>query len=429
MNLVKSFSVYLFSALLEKTIGFLIIPLLTLKLLPASIGKLSLVTSTYSFLLPFILLSTSGAIFVEYYKAEDKSKFSQYFSCALLINFIAFAFFSLAAFLGLDWLAVKFNCPKYWILAIPMFCFFEAVKVALLSMLQIMKKAFSYTIISLSYTVINFSFSLLFVYNYAMDYEGRLTGMFISGLLIALVSFIIFLRQKLIVFKFSRVYFKDIISYGIPILPHAVGILILDISDRFFINSFAGETELGIYSLSYLFGSVVYVLANAFSTAWVPYLYNNLKINSREADLKIVKVSYLYALALLIFCIVFLILLPVVYHYFVNFKYYPGIKYTYLIVSGYFFMSIYLIFAGIIFYEKKNYIFGYVAFFNIICNLILNYFLIKYYHAFGAALATCISMFFLMLIIMYFSNKLKPLPWRSGLLELKNMLLRKNAGT
>ena len=419
MNLVKSFSVYLFSALIEKAIGFLVVPLLTVKLFPESLGKLSLVTSTYSFLLPFILLSTSGAIFVEYYKTEDKSKFSQYFSSALLINFIAFIFFILVCFFSLDWLSVKFNCPKHWILAIPMFCFFDSIKGTLLSMLQIMKKPFSYSMVSLLYTVVNFSLSLLFVYQYALDYEGRLSGMFISGLLVTFVSFILFIKQKLLTFRLSVPYLKDIIAYGVPILPHAIGILILDISDRFFINNFAGESQLGIYSLSYLFGSIVYVLANAFSTAWVPYLYNHLKLNNRESDLKIVKISYLYILALIIFCIFFVAFLPFVYHHFINIKYHEGLKYTYLIVFGYFFMSIYLIFAGIIFYEKKNYIFGYIAFFNILCNLILNYFLIKYYYAFGAALATCISMFFLMLIIMYFSNRLKPLPWRSGLLNFK----------
>ena len=32
---------------------------------------------------------------------------------------------------------------------------------------------------------------------------------------------------------------------------------------------------------------------------------------------------------------------------------------------------------------------GFVALTNVLVNLVLNYLLIKYYHAFGAALATC----------------------------------------
>ena len=111
LSLVRSFSVYLLSSLLEKTISFLILPILTVKLLPESVGKLSLITSSYSFLLPFVLLSTGGAIFVEYYKGDDKNLFSQYFSSALLINFVIFLFFFGVSFLGLNWLSQKIKLP------------------------------------------------------------------------------------------------------------------------------------------------------------------------------------------------------------------------------------------------------------------------------------------------------------------------------
>ena len=425
MNLVKSFSVYLFSSLAEKGIGFLILPLLTAKLLPESTGKLSLITSTYAFLAPFILISTSGAIFVEYHKANDSQKFSSYFSTGLLINFISFIFFTCIILLGLDWFVVQVNCPKEWVLAIPLFCLFDAIKVTALSVLQIGKKPIYYSALSLAYTIINFSVSLLLVYRFGFDYEGRLSGIFISGVLISFISIFLFVKMRLLSFKFSFAFLKDILAYGVPLLPHAIGFLVLDIADRFFINHFAGKTELGIYSISYLLSSVVYVLANAFSAAWVPFLYDELKKNTKDADLKIVKVSYLYAVALLIFCILFILFLPVGYHIFINKNYFPGLQYSYLIVSGYFFMSIYLIFAGIIFYEKKNYIFGYIALFNILINLVLNYFLIKYYHAYGAALATCISMFIFMVVITYYSNKIKRLPWKAGFFEMKKLLLQK----
>jgi O-antigen/teichoic acid export membrane protein len=425
LNLFKSFSVYLTSSLIEKAIGFLTLPLLTAKIFPESIGKLSLITSTYAFLAPFILISTSGAIYVEYYRNEDRDAFAKYFSTALLINFISCIFFMLIILSGLDWFVEQIGCPKEWVLAIPLFCFFDAVKLTILNLLQIMKKPFYYSLVSLLYTTINFSVSIFLVYQLEMDYQGRLGGIFVSGLITLILSFFLFFKMKLIVFKFKTKFVKDILAYGIPLLPHALGFLVLDLADRFFINKFAGKEELGIYSISYLLSGVTYVLASSFSAACTPLLYDELKKNTPEADLRIVKISYLFILSLFIFCICYILALPLVYQLFINKSYYAGTQYSYLIVSGYFFMSIYLIFSGIIFFRRKNYIFGYIALGNIIINLALNYLLIRYLKAYGAALATCISMFIFMVVIAYFSNRIKPLPWKTGFLQLIQFFSKK----
>lgn len=391
--------------------------MLTLRLLPESVGVLSLITSTYSFLAPFILLSTSGAFFVEYFKKEYTGEFSNYFSNALILNFILFVFFLLVALCGLNTFANIVNCPKEWILAIPFLCYFDSVKASVLSVLQIKKNALLYSFFSLGYSVLNFSFSFLFVFKYGLDYQGRLSGIFIAGITIAFVSFFVFWKMNLLKFSISKNILKDIINYGFPILPHSIGLLILDVSDRYFINFFNGKYELGVYSISYLLGSVIYIIAGAFSTAWVPYLYDELKNDTHRSNIKIVKISYWYILGLVLFCVIYIICIPIIYKIFINENYYSGISYCYIIVIGYFFTCIYLIFAGILFYEKKNYIFGYVSGINIICNLVLNYFLIKKYGVFGAAIATSISMFLFMVLIAYFSHRLRPLPWALGFKE------------
>jgi len=396
-------------------------------LLPESIGKLSLITSIYAFLSPFILISTHGAIFVEYHKTDDRNTFASYFSTALLINFFAFLVFTLVILFGLDWFVKLIDCPKLWILAIPLFCFFDSVKLLALSILQISKRPLFYSIVSLLYTILNFFFSIFFVYKFEMDYQGRLSGIFLSGLLVAVFSFFLCYKMKFLTTKFQRYFFKDILAYGLPLLPHAIGFLILDLADRFFISHFAGKAELGIYSVTYLISSMLYLLSGVFFNAWTPHLYDELKKNTPESRLKIVQVFYVYAFVVFFIAIGFVFCLPLIYKIFINNKFYSGTQYAYLIILGYFFMSIYLIFSGIIFYEKKNYIFGYVALFNICFNLILNYFLIKQYYAFGAALATCISMFMFATAIAYYSNRLMPLPWRLGFVKLLNMAFIKRS--
>ncbi len=414
MTLKKSLSVYFLSTLIEKGIAFLIIPLLTAKIAPAGIGKLSLITSIYAFLTPLILLNTGGAIYVEHFRNDNKAHYKRYFSTALFINFLAFIFFSLIALLGMNYFAGIINCPPYWIMALPLFCFFDALKMSVLNVLQIQKKPLYFSLVSLSASILNFSLSLLFVYRFGLDYMGRLSGIFISSLVIAAIAFFLFFKFDLITKKISKVFAKDILNYGLPLLPHAFGYLVLDVSDRFFIRHFSGDAALGIYSISYLVSSVVFILASVFNTSWTPFLYDELKNNNRGGDLKIVKITWKFIFAMLLFCLVYLLFIPVLYRLFINEQYYPGIQYCLPIVTGYFFMTVYLAFANVIFYYKKNHIFGLVAIINISLNLVLNYFLVKWYGPFGAAIATCISMFLFMATIAFYSNRVRPLPWAEG---------------
>ncbi len=411
INLKKSFSVYFISTFIEKGIGFLLIPILTVYISPQGIGKLSLITSTILFLTPLVSLNTSAAIYVEYFRETDKSIYKRYFSTALLLNFTVFCAFFLIVLLGIDFLKPLFDCPVQWVIAIPIFCLLDTIKVLVLNLLQIQKKPIVYGIVGLLYSILNFCISLLLVYNFQFDYEGRLWGMLIAGSAIFLFSFYLFYKNDLLTFQFKTAQLVDILKYGIPLLPHAFGYLVLDLADRFFIKYFAGEEALGIYSVAYLLGSAVYILASVFNTSYTPHVYEALKKNQPHNLLKIA-ISYVrFSAVMLVISIMYILFSKFIYLFLIDEKYYSGIKYLPFIVFGYYFMSLYLVFANILFYYKRNYIFGIVAIFNIILNIGLNYFLIKSFGAMGAAWATCISMFIFMIVIAGISNKVLKLPW------------------
>lgn len=417
ISLKKSLSLYFVSTLIEKGIGFFLIPIITNAIAPAGVGKLALISSVISFLTPLILLNTSAAIYVEYFKKENNTPYKSYFTTSLVINFILFLFFLIISILGISQFASFLECPPEWIIAIPFFCFFDTIKTVTLSLFQIQKKPGLYAIVSLLYSVLNFSLSLLLVYHYKMDYEGRLLGMLVSGILVFFVSIFIFFRTGLLTITINRSSIRDIIFYGAPLLPHSLGYIVLDLSDRFFIKHFNGASDLGIYSVAYLLSGVISILANIFNTSFNPYLYEALAKNTNESNLWLAKVYIRYIVLLLIISILYALCIPLLYALFIDKAYEGGIIYTYPIIAGYFFMSIYQVFANIIFFNKKNYIFGYMAVFNITGNVIMNYFFVMKYGPLGAAFATMISMGLFMIAIIYFSNKMLQLPWKKGMAE------------
>jgi Na+-driven multidrug efflux pump len=94
--------------------------------------------------------------------------------------------------------------------------------------------------------------------------------------------------------------------------------------------------------------------------------------------------------------------------------------YVFWVGLGFFFWGIYLIFAGYIFFLKKNFILAVLAVVNVTLNLGFNYVFINAFGAIGAAYATCLSYFIVALIISIWSNKLYPMPW----LHFKSILRR-----
>ncbi|HXB41970.1 MAG TPA: polysaccharide biosynthesis C-terminal domain-containing protein [Bacteroidia bacterium] len=78
---------------------------------------------------------------------------------------------------------------------------------------------------------------------------------------------------------------------------------------------------------------------------------------------------------------------------------------------GYVFWGLYMLFSAVIFYKKKTKFMGILSVLNISLNALLNYFLIKEFGAIGAAYATTISFFVVLIITAFYSHKLYPMPW------------------
>jgi len=81
------------------------------------------------------------------------------------------------------------------------------------------------------------------------------------------------------------------------------------------------------------------------------------------------------------------------------------------VALAYSFFGCYSLRVGFVLYFKRNIYLTYLAFIKITLNLVLNYFLIKYYGVIGAAYATAISFFIEFVIIHFMAQHIQSLPW------------------
>lgn len=410
MKFIRSLSVYTLTNVLNSGISFFLMPIYTHYLSPEDIGVLGLFTVGIALIMPFIQLSSHGAIQIEYYKLE-KEDFSTYVSSAFFNNLISFAgiivlTFSIGPFIS-DYLKLPFS--YFWL--IPVIAFLQILPQVLLIIFQAKHEALNYAKFNLSQAVLNMLLGLALVIVFHMNWDGRILSLFITYLVFFLIGFLILRKRGLLNLKFNTTYSRSALAFGLPLLPHAIGSLIIDSSDRLFITKMVSVADLGIYNVGYQIAMIIGLLEVSFNQAFLPYLFEFLKTNSPESKVKVVKFSYVFLVGLLLAVIALHFGSYFIFGWLIDEKFAGAQKFVFWIGLGYFFSGIYKVFVGPIFYLKKTYILSYIAILNICLNLLLNYFFIKEYGAIGAAYATTISYMVVALLIIIISNRFYKLPW------------------
>ena len=242
------------------------------------------------------------------------------------------------------------------------------------------------------------TYALVVIYN--QNYWGRLGGIYLSFFVTSIIALIYLYKFDYLTFPVFK-YTKNILKFGIPLIPHAVGGTIIALSDRFFISYYYTYNEVGIYSVAYQVSSIMLLIGMSLNQGWVPIFYKLLKT---KTEIKII-IKYIIYLSILLITTFFLILIfrNFIFNLFVNEKFYISKDYFLLLLFGFLFQSIYFLITNFIFYLKKT---TYLAIITCSCaliNIFLNYILIQAYGVKGVAMATFIT-WGLFLIIIFIST-------------------------
>lgn len=413
MNLFKSFSLYTIASFVERGIAFLLLPIFTFYLSTEDFGILALVTSVFSFTTPLINLGVQGAISVAYFNGS-RVNYPSYFSSSIFPPLVITLFLIFLLLMFKSYVEDFFEIPFIWILSLPFFGFLSFFNSLVLVDYQIKNEASNYVIFSISSSTLNILISLFLVVSLGFSYQGRLIGQYSSITIFFIISiYILYNKRKLLVKNINWLNIKNSLTFGLPLVPHMIGGLVISMSDRLFIDHFWGKEQLGIYNVGHLIGSAISIIGVAFANAIIPFSYELFSINTLESKVKVVKVYWIFIVLLLfiVFCV--WIFTPLVFKWFIDEKFVDGSKYVIWITLGYFFQGLYLLFANIIFYLKKTILFFYLSFGNILINLGLNYFLVPILGPIGSALSTFLSFFLFFVTVASFCNKVYPLPWFS----------------
>jgi O-antigen/teichoic acid export membrane protein len=402
------FSKYFLISIIEKGFNYLITLSLAYFINPEELGKVSLFFAAYAFVSPFININTDGYLAIQWQK--NNKEYNNFYTTAGVLNLIA----TLILFGGC--LLFYFLFPHYldmplWIfLIIPIVSLFDSIRRNFLSYLVFTNKINQYAIVTVLYTFLSLFLTYGILFLFKKNYEARIFSYSFAALLILILVFYLQVKNK-INGNFKAGLLKGIFVYGVLLIPHSIGQIIVDLSDRFFINAMGTQKELGFYSLAYSISSVINLISTAFFLSWVPKMNKHLHENTKESLEKIAKVHTIFLLLLMVVTVIGCISAYFLIHYILPPKYGPTMRYVPYLALTYFFQGVYLCSAGVLFYTQKNKFFLYASIVNIVLNIALNYYLIQYAGTIGAAYATLISMVVFSILITYLSMKQIKIPW------------------
>lgn len=409
-SLFQNAAVYSFSNVLTAVIPFLLLPIFTRVLLPEEYGVLAMFGAVLAILGAFTGLSVHGAVNVRFIDRESLD-FPRYVGSCLCVLLISTVLTLGVVTLFLVPLSEFSAIPTGWLLIAVLVSGCNFLIQVRLAIWLMAKKPVAYGIFQICLSLLNMGLSLLFVLALKYGYEGRLLGQSIAIAGLALVALFSMWKDKWLTFQPSWCYMREALAFGVPLVPHVIGGVLLAAVDRFIIKERLGLESAGIYMVALQMGMGMGLFTDAFNKAFVPWLYEQLKAGTSDSKRCIVKGTWSYffvvlvvagVVALLSYWVVLLIAGPA----------YVGASTALAwIALGNAFSGMYLMVTNYFFYMRQTKVLAWVTLLAGGIGVLLTWVLTPVLGIKGAGVSFAIAMCLRFFMTWALSQRVCPMPW------------------
>lgn len=413
MSLLKNSSIYLFSNILNALVPFLLLPILTHKLSPEGYGEIAMFQTLVSGLAALTGLNTIGAANRCYYDDLTSDELKKY-------NGACFHVLAISSFL-LILLGGIFSASLSKWLSIPVSWIFFAIIVSAgnfiiqfrLGQWQIRGRAWRFGMFQVSQSLLLFLLTIAFLLYFGFGAASRINAMILAADLFSIFSFITLYKENLLALMSFRIEFiKDTLKFGVPLVPHIIGIFFLSAIDRILINNKLGVGEAGIYMLGVQLSLGMVVIFDAINKALIPWLFRILSANDIEKISQLVRFTYFYFIILAFLGGLSFWIGPYIVRWLAGSEYQQATSVIGWLCLGQAFNGMYLMVTNYLFYAKRT---GRLSIVTISCgvlNILLLISFMKYNGIIGVAMAFALSMFIRFISTWILVLKLNIISWR-----------------
>ncbi|MCE2711283.1 MAG: oligosaccharide flippase family protein [Cryomorphaceae bacterium] len=405
---LRSMGIYTFSNIVNAGIPFLLLPVLTTYLTTEDYGILSNFNALANVMIPLIGINLMSSVQVQFLKEEVD--FKSYVSTGFYFNILLTLFFSLIliGFSGKvsHWTGV----PTQFLVFALLYGLFNTVIEVLLAVWRMEDKSWNYGIFRIGRTMLEIALVFILVIVFRLNFSGSIYALFWSYLIATFVAVFILVRKQILWGLFRQEYLSHVLRYGAPLIPHSLSAVAIMYADKLILTHYHGLSANGIYSVGFMVGQLIGLLQNSFNQAWVPWVFQKLKNGDQADKVKMVKLTYVYIVAILVAVVLLWLVLPWIYMLFGK-DFQQGREMVLWVALGFAFNGMYKMVSVYIFYLEKTGLIALNTVLAALLNVTLSFSLIPAYGAMGAAYAQLISMFVLFVGTWLISARLMNMPW------------------
>lgn len=383
--------VYGLGNMLNRIVGFLMIPIYTRFLSPDNYGVLEIVTLTTEIIAMVASAGMTQSLSRFYFKYEDGQDRKEVLSTGIIAFSILSMFVLVPVIFATPYLANLLlegsGQKNIFIVAIINIWFSSLAQIGFLY-LRILKKSLRFLQFSTMKLVMSLSLNIYFVVYAKSGVIGILYSTLISSIVMALILALPILRETGILF--SRQKFLEMVRFGAPLVPASIANFFVLVSDKYFLRFLVSIADTGLYSLATRFAVIPgQLIVYPFMQIWdVRRIEIYKQPNSEEI---MGKVFTYFCLIVTFVGLGVSILSRDVIHLMAAPEFRSAYQAVPILVLAQIIYSFFGHFNIGILVMQKTKLFFYIDITNGVLNFGLNFFLIKQFGMMGAAYATLIS--------------------------------------
>lgn len=381
--------------------------------MPADYGKLELIYLVGAILAMMYGFSVELGYNRIFFHKKDIHYRKKLYATGQFFNLFCSLVFAFVIFTQGDWLSkVVFDFEEggFYLRLISIITIFEVMTHIPLNNLRIRQEAKSFIAVSLIQLVITVSLNIALVVFAEMGVLGvlyaRLIGLFFT------LGILYYVTRKEFIFSFSTKQLQLMLGFSIFLIPANLSAIILNMSNRYFLELYQSLDDVGLYSLgAKIAGVIPFLFTEPVKKAFGPYLFELIE-NPKECKKLMANFLKHFLVSLSIVALSFslfsreLIMLVAdqAFEGSHNVVFILSISYIFLGASGIIVLGIHI--------TKKTWIITIIFPVSAVINVLLNIWLIPIYGRMGAATATLISVIIINLLYLYSLKRVYPVNFK-----------------
>ena len=403
--LAKHTLIYGAGTVINSIVAFLLLPIYTRYLTPNDYGVKELIGLTTDVIGILMATAISSAIYRFYFEYDDEKNRNEVISTAIIglgtAGLLALALLSLLTRPMARYIIDAPELYYYFNISLVSMWFYSINDIGF-NYLRARQQSILFVALSVLRLIMVIALNVYFIVFLGIGVLGILWSTLVVAVITTCILIIPIMYKVGVVFDKKKI--KNMLRFGLPLIPSQLGAFIVHLSDRFFIKGYCSIADAGLYSLGYRFGTIPSDFVSVpFNQVWQP---RRLELYKQPDSEELFGKIFTYYLALITFVgLGIAVLTKDLIMIIADKKFWSAYQIVPIIVLANIVFTLHYHFnIGIIIQKKTKYL-AYINLSNGMLVLGLNFLLIPTYGVFGAAYATLIAFIYKVSLTYYLSRK------------------------